>query len=133
MRINKRVILTLSLLSPKRRVKSKESSYQQNTRLYMASVAWKSEHVLGSNDTLVGMLWLHLAIRSMLVSRDLFVYEPNAIRPSLEQQYIAGNERGLHFTFSFLEMPLELSPWSLSVPFIISSRCYLRCTKHIFI
>ena len=99
----------------------------------MASVAWKSEHVLGSNDTLVGMLWLHLAIRSMLVSRDLFVYEPNAIRPSLEQQYIAGNERGLHFTFSFLEMPLELSPWSLSVPFIISSRCYLRCTKHIFI
>ena len=133
MRINKRVILTLSLLSPKRRVKSKESSYQQNTRLYMASVAWKSEHVLGSNDTLVGMLWLHLAIRSMLVSRDLFVYEPNAIRPSLEQQYIAGNERGLHFTFSFLEMPLELSPWSLSVLFIISSCCYLRCTKHIFI
>ena len=133
MRINKRVILTLSLLSPKRRVKSKESSYQQNTRLYMASVAWKSEHVLGSNDTLVGMLWLHLAIRSMLVSRDLFVYEPNAIRPSLEQQYIAGNERGLHFTFSFLEMPLELSPWSLSVPFITSSCCYLRCTKHIFI
>ena len=133
MRINKRVILTLSLLSPKRRVKSKESSYQQNTRLYMASVAWKSEHVLGSNDALVWMLWLHLAIRNMLVSRDLFVYEPNAIRPSLEQQYIAGNERGLHFTFSFLEMPLELSPWSLSVLFIISSCCYLRCTKHIFI
>ena len=133
MRINKRVILTLSLLSPKRRVKSKESSYQQNTRLYMASVAWKSEHVLGSNDALVWMLWLHQLIRSMLVSRDLFVYEPNAIRPSLEQQYIAGNERGLHFTFSFLEMPLELSPWSLSVLFIISSCCYLRCTKHIFI
>ena len=131
MRINNRVILTLSLLSPKRRVQSKESSYQQKTRLYMAS--WKSEHVLGSNDALVGMLWLQQAIRSMLVSRDLFVYELNAIRPSKEQQYIAGNERGLRFTFSFLEMPLELSPWSLSVLFIISSRCYLRCTKHIFI
>ena len=85
----------------------------------MASVAWKSEHVLGSNDALVGMLWLHLAIRSMLVSRDLFVYEPNAIRPSPEQQYITGNERGLCFTLSTLEMPLELSPWSPSVPFII--------------
>ena len=69
--------------------------------------SWKSEHVLGSNDALVGMLWLQQAIRSMLVSRDLFVYELNAIRPSKEQQYIAGNERGLRFTFSFLEMPLE--------------------------
>ena len=41
--------------------------------------SWKSEHVLGSNDALVGMLWLQQAIRSMLVSRDLFVYELNAL------------------------------------------------------
>ena len=101
-------------------------------RLYMASVSWKGEHVFGSNGTLVWMLWLPQTIRSMLVSRDLFVYEPNVIRPILEQQYIAGNERGSRFTFSFLEMPLQLSPWSLFVPFIISF-CYLRYTKHIFI
>ena len=62
----------------------------------------KSEHILGSNDALVWMLWLQQAIRNMHVSRDLFVYEPNATRPSLEQQYIAGNERGLRFTLSFL-------------------------------
>ena len=98
----------------------------------MASVSWKGERVFGSNGTLVWMLWLPQTIRSMLVSRDLFVYEPNAIMPILEQQYIADNERGSRFTFSFLEMPLQLSPWSLSVPFIISF-CYLRYTKHIFI
>ena len=126
------VVLTLSLYLQKG-VKSKESSYQQKTRLYMASVAWKSEHVLDSNDALVWMLWLPLAIHSRPVSQDLFVYEPHAIRPSKEQQYIAVNEKGLRFTFSLLEVPLELSPWSLSVPFITSSCCYLRYTKHIFI
>ena len=118
-------------LSPKRRVKSKKLSNQQKTRLYKASVAWKSVRVLDSDDAFVKMLWLQQTIRCMLVSRDLFVYEPNAIRPSPEQQYISGNERILRFTFSFLEMPLQLSPSSFSVPFMISSCCYLRYTTYI--